>query len=249
MLDSSRITRKPTQPKGAFMSAKSHVELTNSDPGEGQFRLRGTLRDALAAAGSPFAAIPSAPAPMTPSVDRGDATPTTTVIGRSKHVRIEPDEDPTPTVRYTPARSSGSAVPSTQRVRGKSSVQPIAFHQEPVVGWLVVVGGPGLGAFRPIFEGNNSLGRSPTQRIAIDFGDDAISAEEQVYIRYDSIDRTFLLVPNMAKTNIVAVNQKKPTSAVPLMAMDLITMGRTQLCFMPFCGKEFDWGELGDAKP
>ena len=224
------------------MSAKSQVEPTTSDAGEGQFRLRGTLRDALAAAGSPFGPIATAPNGV-------DATPPTSVIGRPKHVRIEPEEDPTPTVRHTPARSPGSAVPTTRRVRGKSGVQPIAFHREPVVGWLVVVGGPGLGAFRPIFEGNNSLGRSPTQRIPIDFGDDAISAEEQVYIRYDSIDRTFLLVPNMAKTNIVAVNQKKPTSAVGLVAMDLITMGRTQLCFMPFCGKEFDWGELGDAKP
>ena len=231
------------------MSAKSRAEPTNSDAGEGQFQLRGTLRDALAAAGSPFGANASAPAPMAPAADRIDATPPTTVIGRPKHVRVEADDDPTPTVRHRPAQASRDAVPTTQRVRAKTGVEPIPFHQEPVVGWLVVVGGPGLGAFRPIFEGNNSLGRSPTQRIPIDFGDDAISAEEQVYIRYDSIDRTFLLVPNMAKTNIVAVNQKKPTSAVGLVAMDLITMGRTQLCFMPFCGKEFDWGELGDAKP
>jgi hypothetical protein len=115
-----------------------------------------------------------------------------------------------------------------------------------VVGWLVVVGGPGLGAYRPIFEGNNTIGRSPTQRIPIDFGDDAISSEEQAYIRYDTTDRTFLFVPNLAKTNVVSVNDKRPTSAVPLVAMDVITMGRTQLVFVPFCGPEFDWSELPD---
>jgi ribosomal protein S12 len=52
----------------------------------------------------------------------------------------------------------------------------------------------------------------------------------------------------MAKTNVVSVNSKKPTSAVALAAMDVITMGRTQLAFIPFCGEDFDWSELGDVK-
>jgi len=136
--------------------------------------------------------------------------------------------------------------PRTQLIRGKRKVTRGIFHQDPVVGWLVVVGGPGLGAFRPIFEGNNTLGRSPSQRIPIDFGDDTISSEEQAYIRYDSGDRTYLLIPNLAKTNIVTLNDKKPTAAAPLQAMDLITVGRTQLVFVPFCGPEFDWGDLGE---
>jgi hypothetical protein len=117
-----------------------------------------------------------------------------------------------------------------------------------VVGWLVVVGGPGLGAFRPVFEGNNTLGRSPSQRVPIDFGDEAISSEEQAYIRYDSSERSFLFVPNLAKTNVVQVNSKRPTSAVPLNGMDVIVMGRTQLVFVPFCGADFDWSELADIK-
>ncbi len=141
-----------------------------------------------------------------------------------------------------------SAPPRTQLVRGRSVVKRTEFHQDPVVGWLVVVGGPGLGAFRPIYEGNNTIGRAGSQRIPLDFGDDAISSEEQAYLRYDSIDRKFLLVPNLAKTNIVAVNDKKPTGAVELSPMDLVTVGRTQLAFVPFCGMEFDWSELNDLK-
>ena len=117
-----------------------------------------------------------------------------------------------------------------------------------MVGWLVVVGGPGLGAFRPIFEGNNAIGRGPDQRIPIDFGDNTISSNEQAYIRYDSMDRSFLFVPNLAKTNVVAVNNKKPTGAVKLEHMDVITMGRTQLAFVPFCGEEFDWSELAELE-
>jgi len=89
---------------------------------------------------------------------------------------------------------------------------------------------------------------SDEQRIALDFGDTTISSEEQAYIRYDSMDRSFLFVPNLSKTNIVAINDKKPTGAVKLELMDVITMGRTQLAFVAFCGEEFDWSELSDLK-
>lgn len=155
---------------------------------------------------------------------------------------------PTIVNRAAPKVSVPASAAKTQMVRGGAKPTRNDFHQDPVVGWLVIIGGPGLGAFRPIFEGNNTVGRSPTQRIAIDFGDDAISAEEQAFLRYDSADRQFLLVPNLAKTNVIAVNELKPTSAVKLAAMDVITMGRTQLVFVPFCGDEFDWSELAGLK-
>lgn len=153
-----------------------------------------------------------------------------------------------PTTRVVRETPETAAEPRTQLIRGRQSVERGAFNQDPVVGWLVIVGGPGLGAYRPVFEGNNTIGRTAGNRIPIDFGDDAISSEEQAYIRYDSGDRSFLLVPNMSKTNIVSVNEKRPTSAITLQSMDVITMGRTQLVFVPFCGPEFDWGELGNIK-
>jgi len=134
--------------------------------------------------------------------------------------------------------------PKTQLLRGQRNVARGDFQCDPVVGWLVVVGGNGVGAYRPIFEGNNTIGRSRENRIPVDFGDAAISGREQAYIRYDSTDRSFLFVPNLAKTNVVSVNDARPTAAVPLKAMDVITMGRTQLVFVPFCGREFDWSEL-----
>lgn len=135
----------------------------------------------------------------------------------------------------------------TQLVRGKQKVERGEFEQDPVVGWVVVVGGPGIGNYRPVFEGNNSVGRGPQNRISIDFGDEAISSEEQAYIRYDSSDRSFLFVPNLAKTNVVSVNNQKPTGAVSLNQMDVILMGRTQLVFVPFCGAEFDWSALSET--
>jgi hypothetical protein len=161
---------------------------------------------------------------------------------------VEADSPPTTrVVRGGVAKETASDSARTTLVRGKMQVKRGAFDQDPVVGWLVVVGGPGIGQYRPIFEGNNTIGRSESNRIAVDFGDDAISSEEQAYIRYDSAERSFLFIPNLAKTNVVSLNEKRPTGAVELAQMDVITMGRTQLVFVPFCGPDFDWSALSES--
>jgi hypothetical protein len=164
----------------------------------------------------------------------------------------EPPQAPRFTVSDAPARtvwvggggSPAPADPPTVGTAAPAGPRPQAGPVfDPVVGWLVVISGPGKGSSRPVHNGNNAIGRSPRQRIPIDFGDDAISSEEQAYLRYDPTDRTFLLIPNLAKANLVAVNDKKPTSAVQLNAGDVISMGRTKLLFAPLCGPHFDWSD------
>jgi hypothetical protein len=208
-------------------------------------------------AGSPARAVSRSP--EAPAADPAEPVSAAEALRLAKaptpELAIADDGEPTTrvvraaaTLKAGASSAAAEEVGRTQAVRGKPKMTRTSFHQDPVVGWIVVVGGPGLGAYRPIYEGNNTLGRSKAQRIPIDFGDDSISAEEQAYIRYDSIDRSFLFVPNLAKTNIVSINNKKPTGAVPLNGMDVITVGRTQLAFVPFCGEEFDWSELTDLK-
>ena len=228
------------------------------------------------AAPPPLTALPQAPSPAdapTPAAATPDkasppplpsaaevarearAAQTRTAVARPER-HVEYDAPPTTRVIRAGKPADKAAAPEpeddeaarTQLVRGNAPVKREGFQQDPVVGWLVVVGGPGLGMYRPIFEGNNTIGRASSQRIPIDFGDTSISSEEQAYIRYDGVDRAFLFVPNLAKTNVVRVNDKKPTGAVPLASMDVITMGRTQLVFVAFCGVDFDWSELGEIK-
>lgn len=172
------------------------------------------------------------PIPLMAEPENAPEPPTTRVVRRDR----------------APAPVDEEAPPRTQLVRGRKQIERETFAQDPVVGFLVIIGGPGLGASRPIFEGNNTVGRAASNRISLDFGDDTISTEAQAYIRYDSVVRSFLFVPNLAKTNVVSVNEKRPTSAVELKAMDIVTLGRTQVAFLPFCGPEFDWSELSDAK-
>ena len=238
-------------------------------------RILGSLRDALAAASRdatgeitvgerteilPKDAPPAAKA--APEARTPAAAPPPPAAAQSAAEALREAKAPTrghyeaaePTTRVVRGKSADAAIAPiadtgrTQVIRGKPKVARGGFEQDPVVGWLVVVGGPGIGSFRPIYEGNNAVGRAPSQRIPIDFGDNTISSEEQAYIRYDSMDRSFLFVPNLAKTNVVAVNNKKPTGAIKLELMDVITMGRTQLAFVPFCSEEFDWSELAELK-
>jgi hypothetical protein len=164
-----------------------------------------------------------------------DGPPTTRVVRRDGGAKA------------SVATTDATEPPRTVLVRGRKTIQRGTFESDPVVAFLVVIGGPGLGAFRPVFEGNNTVGRSTANRIVLDFGDDSISSDAQAYIRYDSSDRSFLFVPNLAKTNVVSVNEQRPTAAVPLAAMDILTFGRTQIAFVPFCGEDFDWSEIAEA--
>jgi len=125
------------------------------------------------------------------------------------------------------------------RILGYESVRA-----DPVVGWLVVLDGPGKGNFRPIFKGSNTIGRSGNQRVPIDFGDDAISGEKQAFLTYDERKRSYQLVPNLERPNLVYHNDAALTSNVDLKPHDKVMLGRTTLLFVPLCGPDFDWGEL-----
>ena len=249
-------------PNRILGSLRDALNAASRDDRTGEMSLGG--RTGVSGKAAPEAPKPVAPPPAGRSpeipVIAPHGTSTSDAVRDAKGVTRDPRhfEVGDPATQSLRAASVGpkTAAPAataadaskTQAVRGKPKVLRNGFHSDPVVGWLVVVGGPGLGAFRPVYEGNNAIGRGKDQRVPIDFGDATISSEEQAYIRYDSMDRSFLFVPNLSKTNIVAINDKKPTGAVKLELMDVITMGRTQLAFVPFCGEEFDWSELSDLK-
>ncbi len=115
---------------------------------------------------------------------------------------------------------------------------------EPVVGWLVVLDGPGKGNHRGIYNGSNTIGRSSSQRISINFGDDTISSEQQAFLVYDAKKRQFQLVPNLGRPNLVHLNDSALLSNAELKSHDKITMGRTTLLFVPLCGPDFDWADM-----
>jgi hypothetical protein len=110
----------------------------------------------------------------------------------------------------------------------------------PVVGWLVVIHGPGRGKFAALFDGLNSIGRGADQSTQLDFGDEAISRSEHAYISYDHMSRSFK-IQHGGKANLVRLNSAPVLQPIDIKSGDRIIIGRTELAFVPFCGEGFDW--------
>ena len=64
---------------------------------------------------------------------------------------------------------------------------------DPPVGWLVVIKGPGQGNVTAVGNGSNSVGRDKGDRIRIDFGDETISRRGHSTITYDPRGKKFYL--------------------------------------------------------
>lgn len=109
----------------------------------------------------------------------------------------------------------------------------------PVVGWLVCVDGASKGRDYRIHSQYNYIGRARHMDICIS-GDDCISAERAAIIAYDDQEKVFSFGPGTGH-NIVRVNGKMVMNAVLLNAFDELTIGKTKLLFVPFCGERFDW--------
>ncbi len=163
------------------MSSKSGDDAA----GAGERRMMGSLRDALVAAarseGTPASSekeqkvlpVPSTPPALVPppppeTSERRTVPSAAQAVAeiRAASAAAQADAPQTRVMRPGISRQpSPDGSSRTQLVRGKTMVKRTEFHQDPVVGWLVIIGGPGLGAFRPVFEGNNTIGRTSAQRI------------------------------------------------------------------------------------
>lgn len=115
---------------------------------------------------------------------------------------------------------------------------PAAF--DPVVGWLVVIGGPGVGNSLIVRYGQNSIGRGENQRIVLDFGDQRISRETHAIIVYEDRSRRFFL-RDTGQTNLVYHGDNVVLQPVELKDRDIITLGDTTLMFIAMCNENFDW--------
>lgn len=118
-----------------------------------------------------------------------------------------------------------------------------AMNFDPVVGWLVVVEGPGRGKAVSIHAGMNSVGRSGNQRIALDFGDQGISGEGACFITFEPKRRTFH-ISHGGKANIVYLNDEAVLTPMPLSAGNTIAIADTKLRFVPLCGPDFNWEDM-----
>ncbi|HSP42737.1 MAG TPA: FHA domain-containing protein [Luteolibacter sp.] len=125
-----------------------------------------------------------------------------------------------------------------------NSAQPSPGHaKRPVVGWLVVVGGPGAGNSHILGHGVNQIGRDAAQQVSLDYGDQGISRQGHAAITYDPKGRKFYIQQGSGSA-LAYLNDQPVLQPSPLEAGSRINLGDTTLSFVPFCGPEFDWADV-----
>jgi hypothetical protein len=150
--------------------------------------------------------------------------------------------------RTGPARGGaggGEDEPKTQLMGARKPAESEAAKKkdgmdDPVVGWLVVVDGPGKGISVTLGYGMNSIGRSPSDRIALDFGDQQISRTSHAIVTYDPRGRKYFVQHGGGK-NLTYMGDQPVLTPVELKGGEEILLGETKLRFVAFCGKDFDW--------
>ena len=111
---------------------------------------------------------------------------------------------------------------------------------DPVVGWLVIVDGPGKGAAIRLGNGQNTLGRGAKARARVDFGDRQISRDSHAVVAYDPKHNRFYIYQGTG-TNLTYLDGKPVLSPTELITGNIVSLGATTLRFVALCDDTFVW--------
>lgn len=170
----------------------------------------------------------------------GDAVPAV-ITGPTPPLAASWALEPEATVMIRPP--ARAAVPERTRLFGQSGPDDDSDAEgldDPVVGWLVVLDGPGKGRSLPLGYGVNSIGRAESERVPLAFGDEEISRLRHTAIAYDPLNRQFFVQPGDG-TNLTYIERAPVMVPTELKGGEILRLGRTLLRFVPFCGPQFDW--------
>lgn len=119
------------------------------------------------------------------------------------------------------------------------AADPQSAMHDPVVGWLVVVEGPGKGSAVQIGNGQNTIGREES-RIRLNFGDPQISRTDHAVISYDPRANQFYIQQGKG-VNLVYLEGSPVLSPTLLEHGSTVSIGGTTLRFVAFCDDKFRW--------
>lgn len=112
---------------------------------------------------------------------------------------------------------------------------------EPVTGWLVCIAGVHEGEDFKIKRGRNFIGRAGNMDISLS-GDRAVSRDKHAILTYDPKGNTFFL--QLGESNeLCYVNGVPILVPTKLKINDRITLGDSELIFIPFCSDAFSWSK------
>jgi len=140
--------------------------------------------------------------------------------------------------------SLGDAVKSAI---GGSDEKTVGYYErsmgtEPVVGWLICLTGGHFGEDFRLKSGRNFIGRSTEMDVVI-AKDSAVSREKHAIVVYEPKGRKFLAMPGEAK-ELCYLNGDVVLTPVEINSGDKLSLGETELMFIPCCGEEFSWDDV-----
>ena len=165
---------------------------------------------------------------------------TTDPAGAGASAETALSDDGSPATQIIGARKRSSGTKSEEKTSSPGSSDRSEPMEDPVVGWVVVVDGPGQGASLTLGYGMNSIGRAPSERICLDFGDTQISRTNHAALTYDPRGKKYFVAHGGGK-NLTYLGDEPVLMPVELKGGEEIMIGDTKLRFVPFCGADFDW--------
>ncbi len=160
--------------------------------------------------------------------------PTRRIIRPDPAAKAPPIAPPVPPPVPSPPVEPAAAKPASDAFSALTS---------PVVGWLVVIAGPGRGTVLQLGYGINDIGSGAGARIRLNFGDPTIAEDSHAAIIYTTRSRRFYLAQSAAAETWL--NDHPVRESVELKGSETLRFGQTQLRFTPFCSPDFDWRDAG----
>ena len=171
--------------------------------------------------------------PQTPVMNNIPNMPQASVMNNMSNVPQTPVMSNVPNMPQTPMMNNAlPALHQTAEIPGM-----------PVTGWLVCICGEAKGKSYNIVSGLNYVGRRKDMDICIE-GDISISRYRHAVVEYSEEGKEFLLRLGESKEKIYITRDRQKRileGTIKLEAYDVITLGRTELMFVPFCGDRFTW--------
>lgn len=108
----------------------------------------------------------------------------------------------------------------------------------PVTGWLICMNGTERGRDYRLHAGKNFIGRSTSMDVLL-AEDKTIARDKHCSVIYDPKGNEFYISGEGG--NMVYLNGQMLDSSTPLKEGDQITVGKTDLMFIPFCREDRTW--------
>lgn len=110
---------------------------------------------------------------------------------------------------------------------------------DPVVGWLVCIKGEDFGSSFVLKSGKNFIGRDSKMDVALT-KDRSVSRQCHAILLYDPKSRMFLVQPGTSR-ELFYLNDRVVLGVEAVQSNDILSVGNTNLMFIPCCGPNFCW--------